>query len=150
MQYEQLTWLASLPYLSGLLGLAFWAHVGDRSNRRGLIAAIGFLVLSGLIYIAFTSDLVAVTITTMVLAVFCASAYTSSEYAFAQRIIPAQHIAAGIGLFNGISIVAGGSLAPILASGLLQEDGGYSLVLLVVLAIATAALMAILGRRQAY
>ena len=126
--YEQLTWLASLPYLSGLLGLAFWAHVGDRSNRRGLVAAAGFLVLSGLIYVAFTS----------------------SEYAFAQRIIPARHIAAGIGLFNGISIVAGGSLAPILASGLLQEDGGYSLMLLVLLAIATAALMAILGRRQAY
>ena len=148
--YEQLTWLASLPYLSGLLGLAFWAHVGDRSNRRGLVAAAGFLVLSGLIYVAFTSEVVAVTISTMVLAVFCASAYTSSEYAFAQRIIPARHIAAGIGLFNGISIVAGGSLAPILASGLLQEDGGYSLMLLVLLAIATAALMAILGRRQAY
>ena len=150
VQYEQLTWLASLPYLSGLLGLAFWAHIGDRSNRRGLIAAAGFTVLSGLIYVAFTSASVTVTITTMVLAVFCASAYTSSEYAFAQRIIPARHVAAGIGLFNGISIVAGGSLAPILASGLLREDGGYSLILLVVLAIATAALMAILGRRQAY
>ncbi len=150
VQYEQLTWLASLPYLSGLLGLAFWAHVGDRTNRRGLIAAVGFLILSGLIYVAFSTEVIAVTITAMVLAVFCASAYTSSEYAFAQRIIPARHIAAGIGLFNGVSIVAGGSLAPVLASGLLEADGGHSLLLLVGLAVATAVLMAILGRRLAY
>lgn len=149
--YEQLTWLASLPYAAGLAGLAFWSQLGDRTNRRGLVAAVGFVILAVLIYVAFTVDSLALTITAMVAAVFCASAYTTAEFAFAQRIIPHDDIATGIGLFNGVTIVLGGALAPLLASTLIGADGaGFSLWLLIVLAFLTAGVMATLGRIKAY
>ena len=145
-----LTWLASLPYAAGLLGLAFWSQLGDRSNRRGQVAALGFILLAGLIYIAFTVDSLTLTIISMVAAVFCASAYTT-EFAFAQRIIPHDDIATGIGLFNGITIVLGGALAPLSASTLIGAEGaGFSLWLLIVLALMTAGVMAKLGRLKSY
>jgi len=149
--YQQLIWYASLPYAAGLLGLAFWSQVGDRSNRRGLVAATGFLLLAILIYIAFTVESFSLTIVAMVGAIFCASAYTTAEFAFAQRIIPHEHIAAGIGLFNGVSIVLGGALAPLSASALIGADGaGFSLWLLITVAILTAIVMAVLGHLRRY
>jgi hypothetical protein len=116
-----------------------------------MVAAVGFVLLAALIYVAFTIDNFALTIAAMVGAIFCASAYTTAEFAFAQRIIPHQHIAAGIGLFNGVSIVLGGALAPLSASALIGADGGgFSLWLLITLAILTAMVMAVLGHLRRY
>jgi MFS family permease len=148
--YEQLTWLASLPYVSGLLGLLVFSQWGDRSNRRGYIAAGGYAVLAVAICVALQAENFTLTFGAMALAVFCASAYTSGEYAFAQRIIPHRDIAAGIGMFNGISILVGGSLGPLAASSMLEEGGGSSLVIMVSVAVATGLIMGILGHLKRY
>ena len=60
-------------------------------------------------------------------------------------------LATGIGLFNGITIVLGGALAPLSASTLIGAEGaGFSLWLLIVLALMTAGVMAKLGRLKSY
>ena len=148
--YENLAWVASLPYVAGLLGLAFWSQLGDRFNARGLVAAIGYLMLAASLYTALSSESFALSLAAMALAVFCASAFSCAEYAFAQHIIPAQDVAAGIGLFNGLSIITGGLLGPLAASSLLLPGGGWSLWLLIVLSVLCAVAMTTLGRLRRY
>ncbi|MEQ8800837.1 MAG: MFS transporter, partial [Haliea sp.] len=51
--YQDLAYLAALPYSFSLLGLAFWSWLGDRSGRRGRNAMFGFVCAGGMIFAAF-------------------------------------------------------------------------------------------------
>ncbi|MEM1111982.1 MAG: MFS transporter [Pseudomonadota bacterium] len=150
VEYESLAWVAALPYVSGLIGLAFWSQLGDRLNARGMVAAAGYLLLAVSLYTALATESFALSLSAMALAVFCASAFSCAEYAFAQHIVPAGDIAAGIGLFNGLSIITGGLLGPLAASSLLEPGGGWSLWLLIALSGLCALTMAILGGLRRY
>jgi len=49
------------------------------------------------------------------IAVFFQSAYGAQEYAIVQRLLPANRVGAGTGLYNGLSVLfgsVGGSLIP--------------------------------------
>ncbi|MEM8547465.1 MAG: MFS transporter [Pseudomonadota bacterium] len=149
-EFSSLSWIAALPYLSGLLGLAFWSQVGDRLNQRGLAAGIGYLFVAALMYVSLTGTELTPTLIAMSLAVFSISAFTACEYAFAQRVVPQEHVAAGVGLYNGGAMIVGGGLGPFVASSILEPGGGFSLWLLIALALCTSASMIYLGRRLNY
>lgn len=123
--YGDLAHLAAIPYGASLLGLALWAYLGDRSNRRAIVAAAGYFgagVLATGALMAGSAQIVWLTVTLLSMAVFCFSAYTASEFAIVQRIVPRGRVANGVGLFNGLTTMIGGGLGPFVVGGII--DGG--------------------------
>ncbi len=148
--YQDLSWMVSIPYIAGLAGLVVWSQIGDRTSRRGLCAAIGFTVLAGCVMVAFNASSTTVTVTTMSIAVFTASAFASCEYAFGQRIVPRQHISGGIGIVNGLGLIIGGGLGPVVGGLILDGATGNGAIILASIALAAASASYWLGRRTGY
>ena len=154
MRYGDLSWLAAIPYGASLLGLAMWAFIGDRTNRRAWVAAGGYFgagVLATCALAVGTTGAVGLTVTLLSLAVFCVSAWTASEFAIVQRIVPRAQVANGIGLYNGLTTMVGGGLGPFVVGGII--DGGADVVDLATifgLCLAIAALLIAFSRLVRY
>ena len=154
VRYGDLSWLAAIPYGASLLGLAMWAVIGDRTNRRAWVAAGGYLgagVLATGALAAGSAGAVWLTVTLLSLAVFCVSAWTASEFAIVQRIVPRAQVANGIGLYNGLTTMIGGGLGPFVVGGII--DGGADtrdLLTIFGLCVTIAALLIAFSRRVRY
>ena len=154
VRYADLSFLAAIPYGASLLGLAMWAVIGDTTNRRALVAAIGYLgtgILATAAFMAGTAQIVWLTVTLLSLSVFCVSSYTASEFALVQRIVPRAHVANGVGLYNGLTTMIGGGLGPYVVGGII--DGGADtkdLVTIFGLCAAISVLLTLFSRRVAY
>lgn len=154
VRYEDLSFLAAIPYGASLLGLAMWAVIGDMTNRRALVAAIGYLgtgILAAMAFMAGTAQIVWLTVALLSLSVFCVSAYTASEFAIVQRIVPRAHVANGVGLYNGLTTMIGGGLGPYIVGGII--DGGADtkdLVTIFGLCATISILLTLFSRRIAY
>lgn len=154
VRYGDLSYLAAIPYAASLLGLGLWAIIGDRTNRRAVTTAAGYFgagVLATGAFMAGSAQVVWLTVTLLSLAVFCVSAWTASEFAIVQRIVPRAHVANGIGLYNGLTTMIGGGLGPFVVGGII-DGGADTLDLATVFGLCTAisALMIAFARRIAY
>jgi MFS family permease len=154
VRYGDLSWLAAIPYGASLLGLAMWAFIGDRTNRRAWVAAGGYFgagILATSALAVGTTGAIALTVTLLSLAVFCVSAWTASEFAIVQRIVPRAQVANGVGLYNGLTTMVGGGLGPFIVGGII--DGGADAVDLATifgLCLAIAALLIAFSRLVRY
>ena len=122
--YEDITFLVAAPYAFSLVGVALWSTLGDRFNIRAALAGFGFGAAGIVIYIALNTESLPVVIVCMTAAVFLFSAYTASEFALAQRIMPLDQFAAGMGFYNGATALIGGGLGPALMSPLIGDGEG--------------------------
>jgi MFS family permease len=154
VRYGDLSWLAAIPYGASLLGLALWAFIGDRTNRRAWVAAGGYLgagILATGALAAGTAGAVWLTVVLLSLAVFCVSAWTASEFAIVQRIVPRAGVANGIGLYNGLTTMIGGGLGPFVVGGIIDGGAGTrDLVTIFGLCLAIAILLMAFSRRVRY
>jgi MFS family permease len=154
VRYSDLSLLAAVPYGASLLGLGMWAMIGDRTNRRAATAAVGYFgagVLATGAFMAGSAQVVWLTVTLLSLAVFCVSAWTASEFAIVQRIVPRAHVANGVGLYNGLTTMIGGGLGPYVVGGII--DGGADtrdLLTIFGLCMTISVLMVAFSRRVAY
>ena len=152
--YGDLSYLAAIPYGASLLGLAMWAVIGDKTNRRALVAATGYIGAGALAtgaLVAGNANIVWLTVTLLSLSVFCVSAYTASEFALVQRLIPRTNVADGVGLFNGLTTMIGGGLGPFVVSGII--GGGVNaqdLISIFGLCAAVSVFLVALSRRVRY
>ena len=154
VRYGDLSWLAAIPYGASLLGLALWAFIGDKTNRRAWVAAGGYLgagILATAALAAGTAGAVWLTVVLLSLAVFCVSAWTASEFAIVQRIVPRARVANGIGLYNGLTTMIGGGLGPFVVGGIIDGGAGTrDLVTIFGLCLAIAILLMAFSRRVRY
>jgi MFS family permease len=154
VRYGDLAWLAAVPYGASLLGLAMWAFIGDRTNRRAWVAAAGYFgagILATSALAAGNAGHVGLTVTLLSLAVFCVSAWTASEFAIVQRIVPRAQVANGIGLYNGLTTMIGGGLGPFIVAGIIDGGAGtQDLVTIFGLCVAIALLLLAFSRRILY
>ena len=154
VRYGDLSWLAAIPYGASLLGLALWAFIGDKTNRRAWVAAGGYLgagILATAALAAGTAGAVWLTVVLLSLAVFCVSAWTASEFAIVQRIVPRARVANGIGLYNGLTTMIGGGLGPFVVGGIIDGGAGTrDLVTIFSLCLAIAILLMAFSRRVRY
>jgi sugar phosphate permease len=123
--FHQLTWLTSIPYASAIVGIVIWASLGDRTNMRAGIAGACYLLAGGMIWLALIAPGVWVTVGFFAAAVMMISAWSASEFALVQRILPQPHVTAGCGIYNGLTTLIGGGSGPFVVGGII--DGGTSL-----------------------
>ena len=100
---------------------------------------------------AGSAQVVWLTVTLLSLAVFCVSAWTASEFAIVQRIVPRAHVASGIGLYNGLTTMIGGGLGPFVVGGIVDGGAGTKdLVTIFGLCVAVASLLLLFSRHIRY
>ncbi len=122
VMYADLSYLAAAPYAASLAGIAVWAVLGDRLSRRALLAACGYTAAGVMVVAALragTANMLGLTVFLFSVGVFCVSAYTASEFALLQRVLPINDVAAGVGIYNGVTTMIGGGLGPFVVGGII-------------------------------
>jgi MFS family permease len=149
--YQDLSWMAALPYLASLAGLALFAVVGDWSGRRALAAAIGYLAGGLVVTAALLADTPKVVLALYALAAFLIASFNAFEFPMVQRILPPEQLAAGAGIYNGLSMMIGGGLGPFVVGAVISGSGSLDAVLpLTAATVAMAMVLAALARRIHY
>ncbi len=146
--YEDITFLVAAPYAFSIVGVALWSTLGDRFNIRSLLAGVGFGLAGVVIYVALNTESLPLVIVCMTAAVFLFSAFTASEFALIQRILPMDRFAAAMGFYNGMTALVGGGLGPALMSPLIGDGSGTWIITLV--AGLNAALLVVFYRMIRY
>ena len=123
--YHQLTWLTAMPYAFSILGILIWATLGDRTGMRAGIAAACYFFAGLIIWLALVSPGIWLTVGLFSAAVLMISAWSASEFALIQRILPQPHVTTGSGIYNGLSTLIGGASGPFVIGGII--DGGTGL-----------------------
>jgi MFS family permease len=140
VRYGDLSFLAAVPYGASLAGLGMWAVIGDKTNHRSIVAAVGYFgagILATGAFMAGSAQIIWLTITLLSMSVFCVSAWTASEFALVQRIVPRAHVANGVGLYNGLTTMIGGGFGPYIVGGII--DGGAGMLdLITIFGLCTA------------
>jgi len=152
LKFSDMAYATSIPFVFAIIGLLFWAYLGDKSNRRNLLAAIGALGAGISIYFATRDISVVGTVAFFSLAVFFQSSYSAGGFVVVQRILPQTRVASGIGLFNGLSMLIGGALGPIIVGGVVSKTGDFTMGILSLMFVsfATSAVLFILSRFLKY
>ncbi len=115
LNFSQLGWPLALVFTSGILSVLLMAVLGDKINRRARLASAGLFASGILVFFASHSSSLGLLVFFFSAAVFCQSAYTGQEHALVQRLVSTEHVGAGTGLYNGLSVLiggVGGSLVP--------------------------------------
>jgi MFS family permease len=125
IDFEQLGYPLALVFTAGILGIALMAYLGDKLQRRTQLAAIGFLLAGGMVYLASTTTQVELLVLFFAIAVFCQSAYGAQEYAIVQRILPVDRVGAGTGLYNGLAVLLGGVGGSLIPGSIVAATGSF-------------------------
>lgn len=152
MAFADLAANTSAPYWFATLAIPFWAIVGDRTNKRALFASLGCGLSGTFVLLGARAPSLLLTIVFLSAANFFQNAYQTAEFAFAQRVLPADRVGAGTGLYNGISIIIGGAGGTALIGKVVEATGSYDsgLMVVVVAGWLNMAILALLYRRIRY
>lgn len=123
MDYDQLSWVIPLPYVTSFVGLAVWAMAGDWSGRRRLVAALGMAAAAILVWPAFGSASVPGFVVFIAACLLAISAFVANEFSVIQEILPIEQVGNGVGLYNGINLGVGGALGPLLVGFIVGQPG---------------------------
>ncbi|MBD1868401.1 MFS transporter [Cyanobacteria bacterium FACHB-471] len=130
IDFAQLGWPLALIFSAGIAGIALMAYLGDKLQQRTKLAGVGFLIAGGMVYIASTTNRVELLVLFFAAAVFCQSAYAAQEYAIIQRILPANQVGAGTGLYNGLSMLLGGVGGSLIPGSIVAATGSFDVAIL--------------------
>jgi sugar phosphate permease len=151
VRYEDLSYLAALPYAASFLGILTWAFLGDRTGGRAFLGAVGYVMAGISIVVALESSALWATIACFGLATYFIAAFTSAEFALVQRMLPMRHVAVGAGVYNGLTTIVGGGLGPLAVRGLVSDPQALSTILSIALPCAAIAIALVaVGRRLRY
>jgi MFS family permease len=148
LPFADLWYAVSLPFLFSVFGVLVWAYAGDKTNRRAAIAGIGFVMTGGLMYFAATAPTIGMTVALFSITIFMNMAYASNEFAIIQRILPRNRVATGVGLYNGLAMMIGAGLGPVIVGTVVSMTGSYTsgILALGALCLAAGAVMLALHR----
>ncbi len=152
VDFEALGWPLALVFAAGIAGVLVMAALGDRLGRRALLAAGCFVVAGALVLLAVNTTTLLPLVLLFAAAVFFQSAYTAQEYAIVQRLVPADRVGAGTGLYNGLAVLFGGVGGSLVPGSIVAATGSFSAGILSIAAGAFlgAAVMAVLARQLRY
>jgi MFS family permease len=145
----------SLPllgvFLSGILGIFFWAYWGDRSGKRTVFASVGLLLAGVCVLLTAIAPTNGWAIGLLALGVFLQSSYNAQEFATLQGMAPSERVGAITGLYNGATVLFGGVGGSLIPGTVVALTGSFQAGLLSVAVGAgmVSLLMALLTRRLA-
>jgi sugar phosphate permease len=152
IDFDRLGWPLAIVFAAGIVGIFLMAYLGDRLQRRTLLASVGFLLASIIVYLASSANTLGLLVSLFALAVFCQSAYSAQEYAIVQRLLPATQVGSGTGLYNGLSVLFGGVGGSLIPGSLIAYTGSFEagILSIVVGALLAALVMFVLSRMMKY
>jgi sugar phosphate permease len=152
IDFERLGWPLALIFAAGIAGIVLMAYLGDKLQRRTLLASVGLLVTGVMIYIASSVNTLELLVLFFAIAVFFQSAYGAQEYAIVQRLLPTDQVGAGTGLYNGLSVLFGGVGGSFIPGSIVATTGSFDAAILsiVVGALLAALVMFVLARMIRY
>ncbi len=143
----------SLPlfsvFLSGIVGVFFWAYLGDKTGRRTAFASVGLLLAGVCVVLTALAPFNALAISLLALGVFLQSSYNAQEFATLQGMARPDCVGAITGLYNGTTVLLGGVGGSLIPGGIVALTGSFQAGLLSVAVGAglVSLLMAVLTRR---
>jgi sugar phosphate permease len=148
VEFTDLKYAVSIPYISGVLGIVVVALISDRTQRRVLIAGLGSFMTAVSAYFACTVPTIPASIALFSAAVFFQMGYTTNEFAIVQRILPKNRVGTGTGIYNGLAILIGGGLGPVITGQVIAYTGSltYGILTVVLYAILAGTNMLIFSR----
>lgn len=152
VDFADLGWPLTLVFTAGIVGILLMAYLGDKFQQRILLAAVGFWVAGIMVYLASNVDKLEFLVLCFALAVFFQSAYAAQEYAIVQRLLPADRVGAGTGLYNGLTVLFGGVGGSLVPGSIVAATGSFDLGMMSVVAGALMAslVMFVLARLMRY
>ncbi len=144
----------SLPlfsvFLSGIIGIFFWAYLGDRTGKRTAMASGGLLLAGACVVLTAFATSNALAVALLALGVFLQSSYNAQEFATLQGMAPPHRVGAITGLYNGTTVLLGGVGGSLIPGGIVALTGSFQagLLSIAVGAGCVSLLMAALTRRQ--
>lgn len=142
IDFDQLGWPLALVFTAGIVGMGAMAYWGDRWQHRAKLASGGLFLAAVMVYVAAQMMAVAPLVLCFAIAVFCQSAYGAQEYAIVQRLLPADQVGAGTGLYNGLSVLLGGVGGSLIPGTVIAMTGSFDAgILSVVIGAFLAALV---------
>lgn len=152
IDFERLGWPLALVFATGIVGIILMAYLGDRLQRRTLLASVGFLIAGVMVYMASMVNSLGLLVLFFAIAVFFQSAYGAQEYAIVQRLLPAEKVGAGTGLYNGLSILFGGVGGSLIPGTIVATTGSFDagILSIVVGAFVAAFILLLLARMIQY
>lgn len=125
IDFERLGWPLLFIFMGGIVGIFLMAYLGDRFQRRVLLAGMGFLVAGVMVYLASGQTTLGLLVCFFAIAVFFQSAYAAQEYAIVQHLLPADRVGAGTGLYNGLSVLLGGVAGSLIPGSIVAMTGSF-------------------------
>ncbi len=128
------------------------AYLGDKFQRRIRLAGIGFLIAGVMVYFASSVNTLWLLVLFFAIAVFFQSTYGAQEYAIVQRLLPAERVGAGTGLYNGLSVLFGGVGGSLIPGSIVAATGSFDagILSIVVGALLASIVMFVLARMIRY
>jgi sugar phosphate permease len=152
IDFTRLGWSLALVFAAGIVGIILMAYLGDRFHCRALLASVGFLIASVMVYFASASNTLELLVLFFAIAVFCQSAYAAQEYAIVQRLLPSDRVGAGTGLYNGLSVLFGGVGGSLIPGSIIAMTGNFNAGMLSIVcgALIASFVMFVLARMIKY
>lgn len=125
LPFHDLWYAVSLPMGFSLIGVLVWAILGDKTNKRVIVSCLGPFVTAALVFISINMGTIPAMITVFAIASFFSMTYAANEFAIAQHILPGKSVAIGIGVYNGLTMLIGGGLGPVILGGVVSATGSF-------------------------
>jgi sugar phosphate permease len=139
LEFTRLTVALPIPYIVGIFGIAVMSWLGDRTQKRALLAGVGLILTGFFAYLAAKAPTTEMVIALFSIAFFCQMSFTAQEFAVLQRILPRNRVGTGTGLYNGMTMLVGGGLGPAIVGGVVSATGSYTAGILAIVGVASLA-----------
>lgn len=117
-------------FLAGLIGLALWAWIGDRTGQRLLWASWGLGLAGVCVLLTGLSLPNWAIIALLALGTFFQSSYNAQEFATLQTLYPIERSGAVTGFYNGLTVLLGGVGGSLIPGFLVAQTGSFQAGLL--------------------
>lgn len=150
IDFAALGWPLSIVFGAGVVGTLAIAWLGDRLQRRVLLASIGFAGAAVALVFAIPSQALVPMVGLFALAVFCQSAFQAQEHATIQQLAGDVDVGAATGTYNGTSLIIGGVVGSMVPGAIVATTGNFDMALsaIAVAALLASMLAALLARRM--